>query len=187
MKNILIATNTLLRDPKTLLRKSVESVAWIKEVDFENLSAEYFLIRQFARWIRENEQDAQVEALYVFDEQVLDLIMVGEKFPELMKVREIVQEKAVENGERFLNEVKKLCAQEGIFISIKIRTGSPAHEVQKEAKEFGASLLLVGDNSLAQELKRSIPAAVLPFHKPSASFAQKLKARLSLETAPEPD
>lgn len=175
-KNIIIVLNAFIKSHGALLRKSAESVAWIKEVDIVENNLEYVLeaIRNVALWLKEHETNASIEILYVFDTEVLDLV-VGQRFPELTEVREIVRERALEDGEKFLGMLKQILAANGLSAATKLREGKPAAEVEREAAELGASLLIVGESG--EEIKKKSRFPVLEFNVRGFRIADELQRK----------
>lgn len=180
-KQVLIAINTALRDSRDFLRKSIKSVVWIKEVDLTGDTLDY--TRNFVKlcidWVKRHNKDLDITAFYVVDRALLDSLstqMYG--FSDMWRIEEVVREKAVDDGEKFLEEVKDMYGREGIEITTRIKFGNPIREINRESRALNAYTILAGDNKLTKEIKASCPVVILaPRHE--KRLPTKIKRGLS--------
>ncbi len=179
---VLTAINTALGDSKDLLRKSINSVVWIKDVDLDGntLDPTRDFVRLCIDWVKEHDENLGVNAFYVVDRKLLDSLSAQVYgFSDMWRIEEVIREKAIDSGEKFLEEVKDMFSQEGIETTTKVKFGNPTREISKEAKAIHAHSILTGGNNLTKTIKPNPCPVVQLVPERKEKLLSKIKGHLS--------
>ncbi|MEE8401476.1 MAG: hypothetical protein V3R86_04925, partial [Candidatus Hydrothermarchaeaceae archaeon] len=156
---MVLAINTFLDDSKYFLKRSIESVIWIKEVDVtDGVKQSADKMRELAKWVRTKSEGMPVEAFYVVDEELMEHLGTGH-YQNMWNVKEIFKERAVEYGAQYLHEMKKIFDDEGIDLEIKVSAGNFIAGLGHELGERGS--VIVGQNALAIEVLNFISNEII--------------------------
>jgi len=151
---IVLAVNTFLDDSKNLVEGSIRSVLWIKDWDVtEGINKSKKELKHLASWIKENHSGLPIVLFYVVEDEIMDSLE-KRNYPQLYNIKEIFQEKAVENGYQYLEQIRDVFAGHGMECEIYVRAGNLCYELGHVVGEKGT--VLVGTNVMAQEVKKFV-------------------------------
>jgi nucleotide-binding universal stress UspA family protein len=96
---------------------------------------------------------SKLRVMYIVNESLLNELLKARIF---VQVEKMDYERDIEDdGKRYLNYVKKLAEGKGVQLDTVLRKGVVYEEVLREAKEYGADLVIQGELGEVQSLKDS--------------------------------
>ncbi|MEK6978507.1 MAG: universal stress protein [Candidatus Hydrothermarchaeota archaeon] len=148
--------------------------------------------KQVGEWMGELRGRADPTVLYVVDEALIGrAALADDEYFDIGTRRDAVLEKAVRDGEAYLQELKGVYGGEGIEVETRLRLGNPAREIVREARESDAYAIVIGTHnrssvskalfgSITNEVIRAAPCPVIVFTPKLLRLTDRVKQGLSV-------
>lgn len=159
----IIFLNSFIGENRKLIEASMTSVIELEEVDIKKgLEDSMDNIKELALWAKENSRDKKITAMYVVDEELIGGLTY-KKDPELWKIKDIFEEKAVDYSHLLLESISDVFRSQGVEMEIQIQVGNPYEELNNELGEN--DVLQIGSNNMAREAEKYFSSKIVQFHK----------------------